>query len=116
MRTHLNELTDLILPTFPVTSNPFLLLGPYSSVVEVGICSGILVSFRPEQSTTPDSQRHLGGHTGSLLQALLTRASSVPGEEVYFQKCTSGNLLSSPLFRPLSGYVVEGNQGNSLKR
>lgn len=51
----------------------------HSSVVEVGICSGILVSFRPEQSTTLDSQRHLGGQTGSLLQALLRRASSVPG-------------------------------------
>lgn len=51
---------------------------PYSSVVDVGICSGILLSFRPEQSTTLDSQRHLGGHTGSLLQALLRRASSVP--------------------------------------
>lgn len=45
------------------------------------MCSGILVSFRLEQSTTLDSQRHLGGHTGSLLQALLRRVSSVPERE-----------------------------------
>lgn len=54
---------------------------PYSSVVDAGMCSGILVSFRLEQSTTFDSQRHLGGHTGSLLQALFRRVSSVPEHE-----------------------------------
>lgn len=53
----------------------------YSSLVDEGMCSGILVSFRLEQSTTLDSQRHLGGHTGSLLQALLRRVSSVPERE-----------------------------------
>lgn len=42
------------------------------------MCSGILVSFRLEQSTTFDSQRHLGGQTGSLLQAVFRRVSSVP--------------------------------------
>lgn len=56
---------------------------PYSSVVDEGMCSGILVSFRLEQSTTFDSQRHFGGQTGSLLQASLRRTSSVPkGEKV----------------------------------
>lgn len=50
------------------------------------MCSGILVSFRLEQSTTLDSQRHLGGHTGSLLQALFRRVSSVPDGEEAMQK------------------------------
>lgn len=54
---------------------------PHSSVVDEGMCSGILVSFRLEQSTTFASQRHLGGHTGSLLQALFRRMSSVPAQE-----------------------------------
>lgn len=53
----------------------------YSSEVDEGMCSGILVSFRLEQSTTFDSQRHLGGQTGSLLQALFRRVSSVPEQE-----------------------------------
>lgn len=50
------------------------------------MCSGILVSFRLEQSTTLDSQRHLGGHTGSLLQALFRRVSSVPDGVEAMQK------------------------------
>lgn len=64
----------------PVSSRLFCLV-PYSSLVDAGMCSGILVSFRLEQSTTLDSQRHFGGHTGSLLQALFRRVSSVPEQE-----------------------------------
>lgn len=55
--------------------------------------SGILVSFRLEQSTTLDSQRHLGGHTGSLLQALLRRVSSVPEWET-MQTLLEDNAIS----------------------
>lgn len=46
--------------------------GAYSSAVDCGMRSGILVSFRLEHSTTPASQRHLGGHTTSLLHSLLS--------------------------------------------
>ncbi len=50
----------------------------YSSVVDAGMCSGTRLSRRLEQSTTLDSQRHLAGQTGSLLQSLLSLVSSVP--------------------------------------
>lgn len=69
-----------LLKFFLLAINMFFLI-PYSSLVDAGMCSGILVSFRLEQSTTLDSQRHLGGHTGSLLQALFRRVSSVPEQE-----------------------------------
>lgn len=57
------------------------------------MCSGILVSFRLEQSTTLDSQRHLGGHTGSLLQALFRRVSSVPERDT-MRIVFEGNAVS----------------------
>lgn len=45
---------------------------PYSSAVDCGMRSGILVSFRLEHSTTPDSQRHFGGQITSLLHSLFS--------------------------------------------
>lgn len=44
----------------------------YSSAVDCGMRSGILVSFRLEHSTTPDSQRHFGGQITSLLHSLFS--------------------------------------------
>lgn len=44
----------------------------YSSAVDCGMRSGILVSFRLEHSTTPDSQRHFGGQMTSLLHSLFS--------------------------------------------
>lgn len=46
--------------------------GSYSSTVDCGIRSGILVSFRLEHSTTLDSQRHFGGQITSLLHSLFS--------------------------------------------
>lgn len=54
----------------------------YSSVVESGRCSGNLVERKFEQSTTVASQRHLGGHTGLLLQSLFKRVSSAPESNI----------------------------------
>lgn len=44
----------------------------YSSAVDCGMRSGILVSFRLEHSTTPDSQRHFRGQPTSLLHSLFS--------------------------------------------
>lgn len=50
-----------------------------------------MVSRKFEQSTTVASQRHLGGHTGLLLQSLFKRVSSAP--EIRYKDAFRESLL-----------------------
>lgn len=70
--------SSLDVGTEPYCNSSFIVVSSYSSVVESGRCSGNLVRRKFEQSTTVASQRHLGGHTGLLLQSLFKRVSSEP--------------------------------------